>query len=67
MSSSPDRGHDGEEPARVIEYYGEIVELCAAVILRQAGGWQLLSAGLVREGKIWAEFEEGSPPAARGA
>ena len=44
-------------PERVVELYDAVIELEAAVIVRQHSGWLLLSAGEVRPGRWWAEYE----------
>jgi hypothetical protein len=44
-------------PRRVVEYYETTIELSATMILRNAGGWDLLSAGRVDDNKFWAEYE----------
>jgi len=67
MSSSTEPEQDVRKPARYVEYYERTVELTAAVILRQAAGWELLSAGLVDDGKIWGEFERPFPDIPDGA
>jgi hypothetical protein len=46
---------------RVIEYYGTIIELSAAIVLRAAGGWHVISAGFVTADTMWAEYEQEDP------
>ena len=45
------------DPRRLVEYYETTVELSATVIVRNAGGWDLLSAGRVDDTGFWAEYE----------
>lgn len=52
---SEDFTHDRGR-GRVVEYYGEVVELSAALVSREAGGWSVLSAGQVAPGKYLAEY-----------
>jgi hypothetical protein len=42
---------------RIVEQYDTVVELELALLLRDAVGWFLLSAGQVRSGRWWAEYE----------
>ncbi|MCW2608405.1 MAG: hypothetical protein JWO60_3098 [Frankiales bacterium] len=44
-------------PERVVEQYDTLVELEAALVVRECAGWHLLSTGLVRPGRWWAEYE----------
>ncbi|MCA1711272.1 MAG: hypothetical protein LC789_06380 [Actinobacteria bacterium] len=55
-----DEPAEGAASPRIVEYYGTIVELSAAIIVRSAGGWRLLSAGYVSADKLWVEFEQDS-------
>ena len=48
-------GDDGTR--RLVEQYDTLVELEAAVFVRELDGWLVLSAGLIREGRWWAEYE----------
>lgn len=49
---------DGDiDVARIVEQYDSLVELELAVLMRDAAGWFLLSAGQVRAGRWWAEYE----------
>ncbi len=41
----------------MIEHYDTVVELEVATLLREFDGWLVLSAGAVREGRWWAEYE----------
>lgn len=52
---------DDIAPARFVEYYASLVELDAAIVLRGAAGWELLSAGHVDDRKLWAEYERAFP------
>jgi hypothetical protein len=55
-------GRPAREPSpRVIEYYGTVIELTAAIVLRAAGGWHVISAGFVTADTLWAEYEQGDP------
>jgi len=42
---------------RFIEEYDSLGELELAVVVRDSAGWVLLSAGEVRPGRWWAEYE----------
>ena len=48
---------------RLVEQYATLIELELAVLMRDAAGWFLLSAGEVRPGRWWAEYERLSGPA----
>ena len=50
---------DNEDSAvvRIVEQYDSLVELELALLMRDAVGWFLLSAGEVRPGRWWAEYE----------
>jgi hypothetical protein len=51
-------GDDGDiDVVRFVEQYDSVVELELAVLMRDAVGWFLLSAGEVRPGRWWAEYE----------
>jgi hypothetical protein len=51
-------GDDGDiDVVRFVEQYDSVVELELAVLMRDALGWLLLSAGEVRAGRWWAEYE----------
>jgi hypothetical protein len=52
---------DPEDTERIIELYESSVELSAVLILREAAGWGLLSAGWVDADKLWGEFERLRP------
>jgi hypothetical protein len=50
----------GDSPdgiGRLVEQYDSLVELDVTVFLRELSGWLVLSAGEVRPGRWWAEFE----------
>lgn len=49
----------GEQtPERVVEFYASPSQLGTAVALRGiVDGWALLSAGKVRDGLFWAEYD----------
>lgn len=49
-----DRGGDSD---RLVEQYDSLVELDVAVFIRELTGWWVLSAGEVRPGRWWAEFD----------
>ena len=59
--SSTQPGHDGSDVRRIVEYYDSTVQLTATMIVREADGWDLLSAGRVDDNKFWAEYERISP------
>ena len=40
-----------------MEQYDSLVELDVAVFVHQLTGWQVVSAGEVRPGRWWAEYE----------
>lgn len=40
-----------------MEQYESLVELDVAVFIRGLVGWRVLTAGRVRPGRWWAEFE----------
>ncbi len=40
---------------RLVEQYDSLVELDVALFIRELTGWLVLSAGLVRPGRWWAE------------
>lgn len=42
---------------RLVEQYDSLVELDVAVHVRELVGWLVLSAGEVRPGRWWAEYE----------
>ena len=42
---------------RLVEQYDSLVELDVAVFVRELSGWVVLSAGEVRPGRWWAEFD----------
>lgn len=44
-----------------MEQYDTLVELDLAVFIREQTGWRLFSAGEVRPGRWWAEYEQGEP------
>lgn len=46
-----------EGPGRLVEQYDTLVELDVAVFIREQTGWVVLSAGQVRPGRWWAEYE----------
>jgi hypothetical protein len=52
MSPDHDRHSD-----RIVEHYDSIAELDIAVFVREVEGWLVLSAGEVRPGRWWAEYQ----------
>jgi hypothetical protein len=54
-------GNDGV--VRLVEQYDTLTELEVAVLVRELDGWLVLSAGEVRAGRWWAEYERPGPPA----
>lgn len=42
---------------RLVEQYESVVELDVALFVRELTGWLVLSAGQVRPGRWWAEYE----------
>jgi len=58
-----DEGRQADGSPRAVEYYGTVVELSAAIILREAAGtgWRVISAGFVTTDTMWAEYEQERP------
>lgn len=52
-----DRLSGDDSDGRVVEYYDTVVELSATIVLREAAGWLILSAGQVSPVTYWAEYE----------
>ena len=46
---------------RLVEQYDSLVELDVAGFVREIDGWALLTAGEVRPGRWWAEYERRTP------
>lgn len=46
-----------DDVERLVEQYGSLVELDVACHVRELDGWALLTAGEVRPGRWWAEYE----------
>jgi hypothetical protein len=60
-------GSEGDRPVdRLIEQYDTLVELDVAGYLRELDGWALLSAGSIRPGRWWAEYERQAPGSGGG-
>lgn len=45
------------DDGRLVEQYVSLIELDVAVFVREHSGWLVLSAGEVRPGCWWAEYE----------
>ena len=46
-----------EKVSRLVEHYDTVVELEVAAHVRELDGWLVLSAGEIRAGRWWAEYE----------
>jgi hypothetical protein len=49
---------DEDKASRLVEHYETLVELEVAAHLREFDGWLVLSAGEIRDGRWWAEYEQ---------